>query len=381
MPTAERVLIIEDDESLRDLLERTMVAEGHEACAVADSEQAIRALAGPGFDLVLSDFDLPGKGSTEVLQAVRARARDVPVVLITEQPQTDGLAAAAGQGPTHYVTKPVDLTRLRDVTGRALRTRWFAKARRRLVELAGDEAPAGDVASLGDRFDSALEKAYMLCQPIVRWSTKSTFAYEALVRSKEPTIPHPGALFDAGDRLDRVMEIGRRVRHLCGESVGKPPDALLFVNIHTKDLMDHVIFSPDAPLTRIAKDVVIEITERARLEDVPDAGERIARLRGMGYRIAIDDLGAGYAGLTSFASLEPDFMKLDRALVQDIHQSNTKSKLVGAMLNACRDLGVEVVGEGIELQEERDAMIALGCDLFQGFLFARPGPPFPTPQF
>jgi len=114
---------------------------------------------------------------------------------------------------------------------------------------------------------------------------------------------------------------------------------------------------------------------------VPDASERIARLRGMGYRIAIDDLGAGYAGLTSFASLEPDFMKLDRALVQDIHQSNTKSKLVGAMLNACRDLGVEVVGEGIELQEERDAMIALGCDLFQGFLFARPGPPFPTPQF
>ena len=197
---------------------------------------------------MLSDFDLPGKGSTEVLQAVRARARDVPVVLITEQPQTDGLAAAAGQGPTHYVTKPVDLTRLRDVTGRALRTRWFAKARRRLVELAGDEAPAGDVASLGDRFDSALEKAYMLCQPIVRWSTKSTFAYEALVRSKEPTIPHPGALFDAGDRLDRVMEIGRRVRHLCGESVGKPPDALLFVNIHTKDLMDHVIFSPDAPM-------------------------------------------------------------------------------------------------------------------------------------
>src|SRR5438105_4249733 len=277
MPTAERVLIIEDDESLRDLLERTMVAEGHEACAVADSEQAIRALAGPGFDLVLSDFDLPGKGSTEVLQAVRARARDVPVVLITEQPQTDGLAAAAGQGPTHYVTKPVDLTRLRDVTGRALRTRWFAKARRRLVELAGDEAPAGDVASLGDRFDSALEKAYMLCQPIVRWSTKSTFAYEALVRSKEPTIPHPGALFDAGDRLDRVMEIGRRVRHLCGESVGKPPDALLFVNIHTKDLMDHVISRRMRPLSRIPlRETGTAVSDAAilKLRDQIDDGVR-----------------------------------------------------------------------------------------------------------
>src|SRR2546430_16256359 len=98
MPTRERVLIVEDEESLRDLLERTMVAEGHEACAVGDSEQAIQALAGPGFDLVLSDFDLPGKGSTEVLQAVCGPAPGRSRRFITQQPPPDRLAPAPRQG-------------------------------------------------------------------------------------------------------------------------------------------------------------------------------------------------------------------------------------------------------------------------------------------
>ena len=381
MATRERVLIVEDDPALKDILEQAVVAEGYEMQS-ASSAAAARALDGRPFDLVLSDIDLPDNDRTELLKAIRARDLDVPIVMITDGPHMQTAFAALEYGATHYLTKPVDVPRLHEVMRRALRARWFAQARRRLVELAGDSAlQVGDLAGLGERFDRALSKAYMLCQPIVQWSNQSTFAYEALVRSSEPTIAHPGALFDAADRLDRTLEIGRRVRTLCGEYVGRPPGALLFVNVHTKDLMDNVIYSPDTALARMANHVVLEITERARLEVIPDAPGRIARLRSMGFRIAIDDLGAGYAGLTSFASLEPNFMKLDRSLVEGIHQSNTKMKLVGAMINACRELGVQVVGEGIETVAERDALISLGCDLLQGYLFARPEPPFTTPRF
>jgi len=381
MATRERVLIVEDDPALKDILEQAVVAEGYEMQS-ASSAAAARALDGRPFDLVLSDIDLPDNDRTELLKAIRARDLDVPIVMITDGPHMQTAFAALEYGATHYLTKPVDVPRLHEVMRRALRARWFAQARRRLVELAGDSAlQVSDLAGLGERFDRALSKAYMLCQPIVQWSNQSTFAYEALVRSSEPTIAHPGALFDAADRLDRTLEIGRRVRALCGEYVGRPPDALLFVNVHTKDLMDNVIYSPDTALARMANHVVLEITERARLEVIPDAPGRIARLRSMGFRIAIDDLGAGYAGLTSFASLEPNFMKLDRSLVEGIHQSNTKMKLVGAMINACRELGVQVVGEGIETVAERDALISLGCDLLQGYLFARPEPPFTTPRF
>ena len=97
----------------------------------------------------------------------------------------------------------------------------------------------------------------------------------------------------------------------------------------------------------------------------------------MGFRIAVDDLGAGYAGLTSFALLEPEIVKLDMTLVRDIHESATKQKLVKSMAALCKDMGMVVVAEGVETTAERDVLAGLGCDLMQGYLFAKPGKPFP----
>ena len=80
----------------------------------------------------------------------------------------------------------------------------------------------------------------------------------------------------------------------------------------------------------------------------------------------------GYAGLASFTHLSPDFVKLDRALVSGIHRHVTKQRVVGAMYGLCKDLGIRVISEGVETNEERDALVALGADLLQGYLFARP---------
>jgi EAL domain-containing protein (putative c-di-GMP-specific phosphodiesterase class I) len=97
----------------------------------------------------------------------------------------------------------------------------------------------------------------------------------------------------------------------------------------------------------------------------------------MGFRIAVDDLGAGYAGLTSFAMLEPELVKLDMTLVRDIDRSPTKQKLVRSVAGLCKELGMMVVGEGVETAAERDVLISCGCDLLQGYLFAKPDRPFP----
>ena len=108
-----------------------------------------------------------------------------------------------------------------------------------------------------------------------------------------------------------------------------------------------------------------------------DVKPRIAALRGMGFRIAIDDLGAGYAGLTSFTLLEPDVVKLDMELVRGIDTHRTKQSIVTSMVTLCHEMHVEVVAEGVETSAERDVLVDLGCDLLQGYLFAKPGPPFP----
>ena len=182
--------------------------------------------------------------------------------------------------------------------------------------------------------------------------------------------PFEAVLTDVGMPGLSGLEVLRAVRERDLE--------LLFINLHASDLDDEELASPTAPLAGMATRVVLEITERASLESVSDVRAKVARLREMGFRIAVDDLGAGYAGLTTFALLEPEFVKLDMSLVRDVHRSMVKQKLVRSMTSLCADMGIAVVAEGVEIQEERDAVVDLGCDLLQGYCLAKPGRPFPS---
>jgi EAL domain-containing protein (putative c-di-GMP-specific phosphodiesterase class I) len=208
------------------------------------------------------------------------------------------------------------------------------------------------------------------------------FAHEALVRNEEPTLRNPGDLFDAAERLNRLRDLGRAIRAHVARTMTEYPDVgNVFVNVHTADLDDETLFDPSSPLSQQAGRVVLEITERAALDRVRDLTNRMASLRKLGFRIAVDDLGAGYAGLTSFAQLEPDVVKVDMSLIRNVDSSATKRKVVGTVIALCRDLGITLIAEGIETERERETLIALGGDLCQGYLFARPGRPFPVVAF
>lgn len=381
-PPAGAVLVVDDDEGVRHLIQRQLSKEGYRVHLAADVAGALRAFDVEPFDAIVSDVGMPGGDGVELLRAIRQRDSDIPFLLLTGGPTLATAISAIEHGVTRYLTKPVDAAVLRDTLRRSVQAGRLARARRELGSLV-DEASSrlADQASLNATFDRALAQLFMVYQPIVRWSDRSVFAYEALVRSAEAAMPHPGALFDAAERLDRLKDIGRGVRAACALPGSEGRSGLLFVNLHTHDLTDEALFDPDSPLGRVAGQVVLEVTERARLEDVSDPTARIKRLRELGFRIALDDIGAGYAGLTSFATLEPDVMKLDMSLVRGIHASRTKRKLVGTMIQACLDLGVLVVGEGVETVEERDVLIELGCDLLQGYLFARPHRAFADVQF
>jgi EAL domain-containing protein (putative c-di-GMP-specific phosphodiesterase class I) len=111
---------------------------------------------------------------------------------------------------------------------------------------------------------------------------------------------------------------------------------------------------------------------------VKDIQARVAVLRYHGFRIAIDDLGAGYAGLSSFVALGPEIVKLDMSLVREVHKSEIRQRLIGSMATLCKEMGMRVVAEGVEAADEDESVRALGCDLVQGYLYAKPGPPFPA---
>jgi EAL domain-containing protein (putative c-di-GMP-specific phosphodiesterase class I) len=239
-----------------------------------------------------------------------------------------------------------------------------------------------DRAGLEVRFERALKQLYMVFQPVVSWTTRSVFAYEAFVRSSEPSLLSPRELFDSAERLGRLAELTARIHQLCSDRLSTLPEyALLFVNLHVKDLIGFSEFERASALMPNAHRVVLELTERAALDQIPEVQARMAELRQRGFRIALDDIGSGYAGLNSFTLLDPDIVKLDNVLVRDLDASPTKRRLVSSMTRLCNDLGMQVVAEGIETAAERDVLADLGCDLMQGFLFARPADTLIQPVF
>lgn len=378
-----RVLIVDDDEPLLRAHARALTRQGFEVEAVTSGGAAEEAFKRTSYGVILSDIDMPGMDGITLLEHIRHHDLDVPVIMITGAPSMDTAIKAMEHGALRYLVKPVDLNELGQVASDAVRLHRLAKAKRRALELAGGvEHLVGDRAGLVASFSRAMDTLYIDYQPIVSWSNRTVFAYEALLRSREPSLPHPGAILEAAERLGSVHELGRRIRDRAIAPIASlPENALLFLNLHPDDLLDATLLAADTPLAAVADRVVLEITERSSLHGLDDVQGRIASLRKLGFKIAIDDLGAGYAGLTSFALLEPDIVKLDMALVRDLHLQPTKQTLVRTMVTMCEELGIVVTTEGIETFEERDELVRAGCDLMQGYLFARPGAPFPNVTF
>lgn len=222
-------------------------------------------------------------------------------------------------------------------------------------------------------FARCLNALWLAAQPIVSWSQRATVGWEALLRSDHPGWASPSRIFAAAEQLQQVTAVSRRVRALAAGLIGEVPTrARLWVNLHPSDLDDDDLYALASPLSRVATRVVLEINENAQLERYADLKDRILVLRELGYLIAVDDLGAGYATLRSVAQLIPDMVKVDMNLIRNMDQDPMKGRVIRSLVTLCDQLGVAVIVEGVETPGELSAAIGMGCDLFQGYLFGRP---------
>lgn len=374
-----RVLLVDDDPSVRGVVEKLLRRAGFAPVAAGGVVAARQCLEADDFDVVVTDINMPGPSGVQFLAELHERDPDLPVILVTGAPQLETAMMAINLGAYRYLTKPIDSGELERTVRRAGLVRSFALLKQRAVAAVGAEDASR--LDLDRELDRSIDALWMAFQPIVHGRETSLLGFEALLRSDHPSLRRPDEVLDAAQRLGRSNELGRAIRLFVASHMRQLPDgATMFINLLPSDLLDPELVDPDAPLNAHASRVMLELTERATLGSVPNLGARVRALRELGFRLAIDDLGAGYSGLASITQLEPDVVKLDMSLVRGIQQSEARQAVVRSMVDLCRSMHLDVIAEGIEEPAEADTLWSLGIENLQGYLFGRPRRELRWPQ-
>ncbi|MGF1576458.1 MAG: EAL domain-containing protein [Cyanophyceae cyanobacterium] len=225
-------------------------------------------------------------------------------------------------------------------------------------------------AGAGLGFDFAM--AY---QPIVDLRTQTIFAQEALVRGLNNE--SAGSIFESVDCRNRYrFDQACRVKAIQGAA------ALGMTSALSINFMPNAVYQPELCIRTTVEaarefgfpidQIIFEITETEEVEDLSHLRNTVEFYQKRGFRTAIDDFGAGYSGLNFLAEFRTDFVKLDGALIRDIHLDKTRQAIAKGIIQICHDLAIQVIAECVESPEEIKVLRDFGVDLFQGFYFARP---------
>jgi len=212
-------------------------------------------------------------------------------------------------------------------------------------------------------------------QPIIDVQTREVFSYEALIRGPGNETAHsilkqvPGHRIHGFDQKARIEAIFLAARlgiggHLNLNALPQSVCCSASTILPTLEAASRA----HLPVERL----IIEITEGEVIEDQRRFADAVNEFRSLGLKVAIDDFGAGYAGLNLLADFQPDQVKIDLKLVRGIHRNAPRQAIVRAISQACSDLGIDVIAEGVETIDEFTWLVNEGMQLFQGYLFAKP---------
>jgi diguanylate cyclase (GGDEF)-like protein/PAS domain S-box-containing protein len=213
----------------------------------------------------------------------------------------------------------------------------------------------------------------MVFQPILDLRTGSVAGYEALARFVTPETRPPNAWFAQAHRFGLGYELEARALAAALAVPGRLPGTYLTVNVSPSALASAPV---QAVLPESLEDIVVELTENELLSEAPGLEAALADVRARGGRVAIDDAGAGYAGLKHVMRLEPDLIKLDRSLVAGVEHDVSRASLIASFVGYGRDSGAAICAEGIETIGDLVRLADLDVALGQGYVIARPEEPW-----
>lgn len=365
-----RILVVDDDAGLRDVLRSILSRIGHEVETAVDGTEALARAVSADYDAAVVDYQIPPPNGLDVLNRLRDIQPRCVRLLMSGTLDLPVVEDAVNRGEiARVIRKPFDRQSFVNaldgaITGRAKLRDAYIGAQREGFERQRRQ--------LEECLSSGL--LTLALQPVVRAGDCAVMGYEALLRSRHAGFDTPLALISAaeshgllGRLADRVAE---RVAHVL---TAMPPDASLFINAHPAELADaDELRRRFGPLVPWAERIVVEITERTDVLQIMNWHQSVDYLTGAGFRIAVDDLGAGYNSLAVLAELHPAFAKVDMTIVRNIDTDMRKQRLVELLAHVARATQAQLIVEGIETEAEAAVVTRLGADYLQGFLYGHP---------
>ncbi|MGH9084194.1 MAG: EAL domain-containing protein [Acidimicrobiales bacterium] len=379
-----RVIIADDDESIRIWLRYLIdVTDGLELVGEACDAQAaveLARIAEP--DVAVLDVRMPGGGGPEGATLIQMFSAETRIVAFSAYDLAPQILAMIEAGASGYVVKRGDgdevIAAIRTVAGggvylaSGVDTTVLNHVRdalvsggQRMLQRSRTAALVEDVLDRG-----ALSMVY---QPIVELATGRIVGHEALARIDSPRRRPPNEWFEDAATVGRLAELEHLAVHKAVEGLDElDPAGFLAVNVAPETAAGPQLAAVLAgtPLDRI----VLELTEHTAVTDYVQLSDALAPLRALGLRVAIDDVGAGYASMAHVLQLSPDIIKLDRALTAAIDTDKRRRSLVATMRAFAQQTDAALLAEGIETAPELETMTSLGVTLGQGYLLGHPVP-------
>ena len=380
-----RVLLADDEEDVLDVMTELMSSDPEIDVVgrALDARQAIDLARAAEPDVALVDVRMPGGGGPVAARGIRRSSPPTQVVAVSADAQPDAVFAMLDAGATGYIAKdePVDqILRAvhRAADGKAsIALRSLASMTERLVERSHERTSRERHASI-DRISKVIEGHALdvVYQPIVDLYRGRVAGLEALSRFRGvPKHRSPEAWFAEAESVGLLAELEVAAIEVAMRELDRIPDeTFLSINVSPASVCADGL---EAALGDRAERVVLEMTE-GPLYHQDRVVECLGALRARGARLAIDDVGAGYAGLARVIVLSPDFIKLDRSVVAGVAADPFRRSLIRSMTSFCDEVGIGVIAEGVEDQADLEELRMLSVPLGQGFHLGRPGP-IPTP--
>lgn len=225
-----------------------------------------------------------------------------------------------------------------------------------------------DEIELGFNFEYAF-------QPIVNINTKTIFAHEALVRGPNGE--------GAQTILSQVNNQNTyKFDQACRVKAVKTASEINLEGMLSINFMPNAVYRPELCIRTTleaakkynfpTKNIIFEFTEQEFIEDSSHILGIVSEYKKLGFMTALDDFGAGYAGLNFIADFQPDLIKIDMGLIRNIDKSKSRQSIVKATCRMCEELNIKIIAEGVETREERDVLASYGIHLFQGYFFCKP---------